>query len=577
MSVVGSKSAEATKRKSLSILIIQLGETDELFRSLMALKAVKHLYPEMKFTMIARHGVSAPLKRVAWIENVIETPKLVKGGDPVTQVATWIDHVINQNYDILANWTFAKAHTRLSAIATTLIPAMIKVGDHLRNDMTQGSYDAWSIYREAWLRDENIDQDIHITDIITTQLLTLLQIHAGDPDPEAGSATVTSKYFFEQAVLNLPQSWLTRPKGLKWIALHAASLSNRSAEWVEMVLRRNPDFGIVALGTFEDAAVNPRVITLEKELHFDSLVAILSQCSWLAAGKHPIVDLASLLNVRIFYGVNPSDREYSLKWTETGPYGNGHVVMAPKDEWKPELAYAAWSYYQSEWFHKNTLTLHGHFENLGLVSGLDELQVFKSRIRSASEGGGVYYERSAGVAREFEQWMYRVRGQMARAWFCGWLPCVETEVAKLSLNPELIKRIRSVNDSVLLLEKLAQEGRQCALDLHKTAQKNKAGYLMSVEERDEIEHRGKKILEVESLIARVISVEPELRCLLKWYQQLMHNLQGETLAAMAKETVHGFDLIAEGVDLLLIYTRKTLELAKPKSVAGPKPMLTLPN
>ena len=43
MSVVGSKSAEATKRKSLSILIIQLGETDELFRSLMALKAVKHL------------------------------------------------------------------------------------------------------------------------------------------------------------------------------------------------------------------------------------------------------------------------------------------------------------------------------------------------------------------------------------------------------------------------------------------------------------------------------------------------------------------------------------------------------
>jgi hypothetical protein len=74
---------------------------------------------------------------------------------------------------------------------------------------------------------------------------------------------------------------------------------------------------------------------------------------------------------------------------------------------------------------------------------------------------------------------------------------------------------------------------------------------------------------------RVIQVEPELRCLLKWYQQLMHNLTGATIPAMAKETIHGFDLMAEGVDLLLVYTQKTLETARPKAVKGPAPVLTL--
>jgi hypothetical protein len=76
-------------------------------------------------------------------------------------------------------------------------------------------------------------------------------------------------------------------------------------------------------------------------------------------------------------------------------------------------------------------------------------------------------------------------------------------------------------------------------------------------------------------MTRVISVEPELRCLLKWYQQLMHNLQGESIAAMAKETVHGFDLVEEGIELLLVYTKKTLETARPKAVKAPAPTLAL--
>ncbi len=570
MSNTDSSVVETTPRKKLSILIVQMGGVDEVLRSLMALKAVRHLYPEMSIQVIARKEASGPLKRIEWLDGVLETPKCEAGEDPVLKVAQWIDQVINRNYDVLANWTFSDRYARRAAIITSLIPAMVKVGDYVRDDSTMGSCDAWSMYRQAWAKDPAIDQDIHHTDIITTELLTILQIHAGDPSPDAGSNTVTSKYFFKNITNEQPKAWINRPKGLKWVAVHADSLSERAAEWVQMVLRRNPDFGVVVIGDayLGDALETERVITLGSDLHFDALVSVLSQASWLVSGKHPIVDLASLVNLRVFYSPELTSREFSLKWTEEGPYGNGHVAVSFENEWQPEVAYAAWSFYQGEWFHKNTLTVEGHFENLGIRDSLKSIQLFKSRIRPANEGGGVCYEFVAGQPREFEAWMYRVRGQMARAWFCGWLPSIEQEVAKLTLSPELVKRIRSVNDSVQVIEKLAIQGRNVALELSQCAQKSKTGYLMSVEDRDLIEEHGKKLLEVEALIARVIQVEPELRCLLRWYQQMMHNLDGQTVAQMAKETMQAFDLMTEGLELVSAYTKRTLDQAKPKSVTS---------
>ena len=555
-----------------SILIVQLGEIDEVFRSLMAIKAVKHLYPKLSVTFIVRKETALPATRVSFIDRVIELPRV--------HVARWIGDVIDQRYDILANWTYAQVHARKAAIVSTLIPAIVKVGDYLREDLTQGSYDAWSMYREAWLRDENIEQDIHFIDLITTQLLTLLQIHVGDPVQDAGTTPVTSKLFFnnESTVPALPERFKERSKAFKWIAMHCSSLSERADEWADMVLRRHPDHAIVVLGKSSEMislANHPRVIFLNDELHFDSLVSVLAQCSWLFSGKHAVLDLASLLGVRVFYSPTPSAREFSLKWSETGPYGNGHIVMASKSEWRPELAYAAWSYYQGEWFHQHSITVVGHFDNLGVRSGLEEIQIFKSRIRPPLEGGGVRFERVTGKFQEFESWMYQLRGQMARAWFCGWIPSVDDEVARLSLSPELVKRIRGVHESILLFEKLATQGRSLALDLCHASSQIRAGYLMSVDEREKIEDYGKRILEVEELMARVTQVEPELHCLLKWYQQLMHNLQGLTLAEMAKETVQGFDLVAEGIDLLMLYTKKTLEIAKPKAIKSKPPTLTL--
>ena len=571
MSTPGTAPADHEKmsvnRKKLSIMVVQTGQIEDVFRSLMALRAIHHLYPEVSIHILSRSGISDPFKRIDWIESVTEVPAVCEGDDPVAATALWIDRIINRSYDLIANWTFSARHSRMAALITTLIPALVKLGDHVNDDLIVHSADAWTMYRRAWM-DAGIEQDIHFTDMVTTQLLTALQIHAGEPKADAGMLSVTSRYFFKSVTNTPPKAWQDRPKGLKWIAIHPESSPARIGEWVEMILRRHPEFGVVVFGERGalDVDSNPRVVVLGGGIHFDSTLSVLAHCSWLVSGAHPIADLASLLNLRVFFQAAPQSREFGLGWTSTGPYGNGHIIVSSREEWRPEAAYAAWSFYQSEWYHKNSITVHGHFDQLGLMGVLEDLQIFKSRIRSATEGGGVTYDQTAGVVQDFENWIFRVRGQMARAWFCGWIPPVEEEVSRLNLTPDLIRRIRALGESLTVIEKLSLEGRMTAIALGKTAHSMKTGYLMSVEDRAGIEDAGKKLLEIEGLISRVAQVEPELQCLLSWYRQVIHNLTGQTISEMAKETAEAFDLVVEGVDLIGAYTRKTLDLAKPKAV-----------
>jgi hypothetical protein len=553
--------------RPLELLIVQLGSLSEVLRSLMALKAVKQLYPAIRVRMLVGPEGIEPVSRIEWIEEVLTLPRGITRENAIQSVASWLGSVVERKFDILANWTGNGKASKMAAIASTLIPAIVKLGDHLREDSSQGSYDAWSMYRHAWSQG-GVEQDIHETDLVTTQLLTALQIHAGEPSQDAGSQQVTSRYFFKAVSLDMPENWTQRPKGLKWIAISASSAPARMSEWMERVLRRNPDYGMVVVGPGEirDLPDSPRVVTLTGTIGWDAILNVFSQCSWLCAGSDSLVDLASLVNLRVFCSTGPEAREFGLKWAETGPYGNGHVILASSKEWDPEAAYAVWSYYQSEWFHKNSLTLQGHFDHLGCNRQLDSIQVYKSRIRPSNEGGGVCYEQTAGVVREFEAWIYRVRGQMARAWFCGWLPALDEEAGKLTLSPTLIKRIRGLQESVQVVAQVVGGACVTARELESLASRNRVGHLMSVEDREAIETCGKKLLEMESLIGRVTRVEPELECLLKWYRQRIHNLESQSLSGMAKETLQALDLMIEGMDLLNAWTSKTLELARPRSV-----------
>jgi hypothetical protein len=562
---VGTPDQEPTRR--LDLLILQLGTPSEMYRSLMALKAVKQLYPHLCIRILTRPETLEPLSRVEWIEETLLIPAGLNRENALPRVAQWLGGVIDRRFDILVNWTAPGSYSRMGALVTTLIPAIVKLGDHVRDDLSIGSHDAWSMYRHAWMAG-GVEQDIHETDVITTQLLTALQIHAGEPSPDAGTHQVTSRYFFRQPTVEPAAFWTARPKGLKWIAISSERAPARLSEWMERVLRRNPDYGMVIVGSeaITDLPESPRIIRMEEGLDWDSRLMVLSQCSWLISGPGPIVDLASLVNLRVFYIPEQTEVEFGLKWAETGPYGNGHVACVTRKSWDPDSAYAAWSYYQSEWFHKNSITIEGHFEHLGLSRMLPEIQIYKSRIRPANEGGGVCYEQTAGAKREFESWMVRVRGQMARAWFCGWLPSLDQEASRLQLSPALIQKIRGVQDSIRVITQIVSGARGTALELSDLSTRNRVGHLMSVEDREAIETCGRKLLEMEALISRVTRVEPELHCLLQWYRQRVHNLESPTLQGMARETVQALDLVMEGLDLIEAWTGKTLELARPRAV-----------
>ena len=535
----------------------------------MAVKAVKQLYPEIKFHFIVRSENSAPLHRLDWISSIIEIPHL-KPEDSMKSIAKWVDQVLLQEYDILTNWTFSQRYIRMSAIVTTLVPAAIKFGNYVRSDLTIAAFDAWSIYREAWLRDTSIDQDIHHTDIITTQLLTALQIHAGEPLSDSRSNIVSSRSFFKVPAVDLLPNIAT-----KWIAIHPDSLDLRFEEVIEMILRRHPDYSVVLLNetplidSGEIFSNNPRIVNLSGKLNFDSLVSTLANCAWLIAGRAPIVELANLLNIRTIYWVESQPQitgEAVSKWTETGPYGNGNIAVRFREEFQPEIIYAVWSYYQSEWFHQGNNSLEKHFENLSLLSLSSGAEVFRSKIRNPQEGGGVSYESVIDHETTFEAWMFRLRGQIARAWFCGWVPSIDEEVAKFHLNPALIKRTREIRESLKVIEKLCVEGKSAAKELSAIAVLVKNPKIMSVEDRDTIDVLGKKLLEYEALMGRVVNVEPELKCFSLWYQHLMHNLNGDTIDKMAKETYQAFDLVSEGAELIHIYVNKILARALPKSV-----------
>lgn len=569
---------QPTSRKPISVLVIQMGEIEEVFRSLMALKAIQYLYPEVKIHFVCRRSVSAPVKRVNWISSLIETPAFETENESVPAVAQWIDSVIRQKYDISINWTYSDRYVRMGAVMTSLIPALVKLGEFVRDDSTLGAHDAWSSFRRSWLKSD-IQQDIHHTDIITTQLLTALQIHAGDPNPDAGIASVSTRYFFQESTQDLPAEWLKRQKSYKWVAVQAETLGQRSEELVDMVLRRHPDAGVVLLGENASAdsladqvADHPvgRLIDLRGKLHMDPLVNVLSQSQWLMASTSPLIDLASLMNVRCFSILQGIESPKLLKWTESGPYGNGHVVLTTSEEWNPESVYGVWSYYQGEWFHKGSFNLESHFANIGISKEWETIRVYRSRIRSPSDGGGVCYERiGSKLQTSFEEWMFRLKGQMARSWFCGWIPHVDSEMKRFHLNPELVKRVRAAKESFAVLQKVSAEGREVSRSLKRLAIQLKQDHLMSVEDRDLIDQHGKKLLEIEALISRVIQVEPELYCFLKWYQQLIANLKGDSIAQMATESEQAFEMIHEGVELLELYAQKTMQSARPKSVESP--------
>ena len=179
-------------------LVIQLARLGDTLQSLMALKAAKQLYPQLEIHFLARERFASAARRVPWIEEVITLPTddllgpVVRGEAAERQallgLAQWLSPLIEEPWDLLMNWSYSDA----SSYLTAMIPATVKLGYTRAKDQAFSCSDGWSHYMQAIVQGR-VDQNIHLTDILTTQLLTALQIHVGDP-VDAGDQPVIADF-----------------------------------------------------------------------------------------------------------------------------------------------------------------------------------------------------------------------------------------------------------------------------------------------------------------------------------------------------------------------------------------------
>lgn len=592
------------REQPIRCLVIQFARLGDSLQSLMALRAAKQLYPNLELTFVTRERFAAAAKRVSWIHNVVTFPSEEILGPVLNQektdiqalgdLARWVSPLVKESWDLIVNWSYSES----SSYLTGLLPAKVKLGYSRRKDTSFCSLDGWSHYIQAIVQGE-IRQNIHITDILTTQLLTALQIHFGEP-ADNGDAPVTSKSFFTLETTQDELGWCWRDLSRKWIAIQLGSARGKhwSAEnWASLmhqILKRNPGYSFVLLGSKREQeqateilsrlesllGENPlsakHVLPLVGETDFDVWASIIGACQWLISSENTAVHLASVLGTRVLHIALATDR-----WSETGPYGNGHYIVAPQDPAHPgsllsDAVYAAWSYGSLEWSHRRQISLQDHAESLRLKLSLESARIFRAKIRGTQDGGGVFYEPLSASGLTEPEWMSMVVGHIARAWYCGWVPPVGQELQREKFGPGLIQKLRELDESAMVLSHIYNEASVTALTLNKKSAHLKSDKVMRLNDRDELRELGNKLIELDTLIDRLGKAQPALLAFIQMSKVLMHNLEGDKLSDLGKETASCYRQLNEGVSILKEWLKYSLQLAKPVAVPVPLKPKRLP-
>lgn len=570
------------EKKPIRCLFIQMARLGDSLQSLMALRAAKQLYPQLEIHFLCRENFAQAAQRTPWLKSVFTFPSneildpVLRGekdqGTAIREIARWLGPVIETPWEFVVNWTYSES----SSFLTALIPGRIKLGYTRRKDSSFLAADGWSHYVQGIVQEKSL-QNIHLTDILTTQLLTALQIHIGDPMPN-GDSPVTSKAFF---TLSLHKKSLRKSLDdptKKWIGLQLKGIPpEKWAQVVTYILQRSPDWNVVLLGSeaerqqaaelFKGIPIEgharARILSLVGETDFDQWASIVSRCQWLFSGDTAAIHLASVLGTRV---LNISS--HTPLQIETGPYGNGHYVITPNSQGNisAEAIYAIWTYACQEWVHRRQIPLTTHFTQLGWGDHALTLKAYRSVIRNTQDGGGVSYEPLIQQPLEIEEWTSMVVGHIARAWYCGWVPALGSEVKRENISPALVQSLRALHEATQVLSKVCEQATLTAEQLHKKGSTLKSEKLMGLQDREELRKLGETLMELETLMDRVTKAQPQLKPFSQMTKVLMHNLRGNQLAELGKETAGCYKRINEGITLFNDWINHTLELVKPVSV-----------
>lgn len=593
-------------RKPIRAVVLQFARLGDTIQSLMALRAAQQLYPELEVTFVVHENFAEAAQRTPWVKKVITFPTTellspILSGErnsiaQLPELAGWIEPLIEQPWDLVVNWTFSDASSYLAAI----LPATTKIGYVRKPDGGFHLTDGWSHYVQGIVQSD-VEQGIHLTDILTTQLLTALQLNFGE-GADAGSSSVTSKNFFgidrDQKVC---EGWTAF--GNRWIALQLGASHSRDlwepSQWAKLaslILRRHDDYRIILLGNERERGLEKaffdafyaevddpgkfegRIVSKVGETSFELWIRVLSDAQWVFSAGNAAVHAASVLGTRVLQisaGAGPTSR-----FQETGPYGNGHYLARNATA---EGAYAAFTYAITEWQHRRELPIEDHLQRLevaGLLRTPHEktgrpLEIYRSKIRSSDQGGGVYYEPLIQRPVELSAWYSQVLAYLAREWYCGWVPKVGSELSRNELHPDLVSTLRKLQEGLVVLDQILGESIRTADHLHQKTKQLRSETLMKMSDKASIQELGSKLEELEALVERIGSAQAPLSVFHRMLRVLMHNIRGEKLSELARETSDTYRFLRLGVGSMREWVDHTLKLARPMAIPMVAPVIPL--
>ncbi len=555
---------------AIRCLVIQLGDEAQIYQTLMSLRAAKQSFSDLELTLVVSPASLDIVKRASWIDRTIELPESMilepfskqegaKAEDlAIQRAAKWLSPLIHDGWDIVAEWTYNETGANLAA----LLPARFRLGSLTCPDGLVRCMDDWSIYRQAVL-ENRIPQNIHVVDLLTTQLLTLLQVEYDREGNQHGAALGT---FFELSSVATP----LRDESAHWTSVvmdltqaeEAPSWPiERMAELALLLIQKYPSLRVVLIGKNAGARSKrfferiteiggepTRVLDLVGRKSFEVEARAIESADAILTADPGYIHLASILGTRVLDMALSSNRFF-----DSGPYGNHHWVVRGRAG-IPSV--------------KSLELLLESALGFRTLDGADvpDLDLYRTRVRPMDEGGGVAYLPLVPRALTVLDWQRLVVGQLARSWYCGWTSPVGKEIRRETLSPELVQALRALKESTEALDQILVRAQNQTREITKLTLSLRSEKLMGVEVRARLQLLGAELAEMDSLTERLSGVHSELRIFTELRKVMFHNIEGERLAEISAHSTQAYELIQRGVKLYLEWIQYALELARPRSV-----------
>lgn len=513
-------------RKNWKVLLIQLGDPAALMHSLISARAIKQYYPDLELSLVYDKKHEALATSMGLFQNLyaLSEENLLNEA----HVAIWITPLLSTHWDLVVNQTFSEA----SSYLTSLTPSKFKLGYSRYKEGSIRWMDGWSQYVQAVIQ-KDIKQDIHWIDLLTTQLLTALQVYFEPAQDQAISNTQSS--FFNTDPIT--ESYEDR---LAW----------KSRRW--LLVDRSASEAAKSLEDLRFVAFHERDLATPKSLRH--WIHQLKHTTWVMTADPFVASLASALQTKCIFLTKSTDR-----WLEFAPYGNYHWVIET-DRISAEDLDSAVLKICSEWLPERVK--------------LDFDAVYRSRIRTPDEGGGVSYISLRPVSWTIASREPMLTSLMARHWFCGWTPYPYVVLKDFRFDAQAMNTLRNELEVTETIQKILRQLTKLHHELLREVSPLKQPKIMSLRKKTRIESTLMDITKVEMMLTKMSHLSHGLKLYDQFYRLWAREQEAEHPAKLCETTLSRIQMLEEAAEIHLTMVHKALEMAKP-GLVGPEQRATI--